>query len=146
MSEPTFATGDLVVFDPQLARPTERGIVYRVADVLKVNLVVEPIDGGRRLRAHPSMFKAAPTDTTTAAAPIGVPDVAPLWPATVITVAGPGWTQPPEQLYVVLRDTGNGTVSFVKLGGNEGRYWRGVRRGLITVIDPTRINLKPPTT
>jgi len=65
----------------------------------------------------------------------------PLDQGTVVTVAGPGWKQPPEHLYVVLRDSGDGRASIVKLGGDHGRYWRGVRRGLMTVIDPARITL-----
>ncbi|MGC5054651.1 hypothetical protein ACLQ2S_24730 [Micromonospora sp. DT48] len=62
----------------------------------------------------------------------------PLHPGTLVTVADMGWKQPPGELYVVLRDTGNGRVSLVPLGGNNGRHWRGVFRHLLTTVDPTR--------
>lgn len=61
----------------------------------------------------------------------------------MVTVAGAGWTQPPEQLYVVLCYRGDGRASIVKLGGDAGRYWRGIRRAAITVVDPARITLAP---
>jgi hypothetical protein len=47
---------------------------------------------------------------------------------------------------VVLRDNGTGKVSLVKLGGNNGKYWRGVSRRLLTVIDPARVRLEPEQT
>jgi hypothetical protein len=47
---------------------------------------------------------------------------------------------------VVLRDNGQGRASMVKLGGNGGRYWRGVSCRLLTVVGPNRVRLAPQQT
>ncbi len=147
MSRKPFTMGDRVIVAPDFARPAHRGVVYRVTRALPVNVVVEPVAGGRPMRINPTYLLPAPEATTPAdSVAIGVPyapQPQPLEQGTVVTVAGPGWKQPPEQLYVVLRDNGDGRASIVKLGGDNGRYWRGVRRTLITVIDPARITLAP---
>jgi hypothetical protein len=151
MTAHTFTTGDLVMVNPAYARPNERGIVYRVTKVLPVNIQVTPVAGGRPMRANPDMFLPAPTgaattDTTSSTDTTGVtyqPAPLPLYAATIVTVAGPGWRQPADQLYVVLRDNGD-KVSLAKLGGDNGRYWRGVRRTMLTVIDPTHITYTQP--
>src|SRR6266511_4818996 len=152
MSRKPFTVGDRVVVAADFARPAHRGVVYRVTRTLPVNVVVEPVDGGRPMRINPTYLQPAPDEATAppgipaAIAAVGVPYVPqplPLAQGTVVTVAGPGWKQPPDRLYVVLRDNGDGRASIVKLGGDNGRYWRGVRRALMTVIDPARITLAP---
>ncbi len=143
MSTAPFARGDLVVVKPAYARPADRGVTYRITKVMPVNLVVEPVTGGRGLKAPKDMFAPAPTNPADKGATVETP--VPLWPATVITVAGPGWKQPPGQLYVVLRDNGD-KVSIARLGGDGGRYWRGVRRTWLTVIDPAHLTHTPPGT
>lgn len=154
-TERTYAIGDRVIVDPAVASARHRGVVYRVTRLLPVNVVVEPVDGGRPMRINPSYLQPAPDapDTTTGAAANAaaaivelVPYEAPLEQGALVTVAGPGWKQPPGELYVVLRDNGTGTVSLVKLGGNNGKYWRGVSRRLLTVIDPARVRLEPEQT
>ncbi|MGC4808740.1 hypothetical protein [Micromonospora sp. DT233] len=135
MPSHTFSRDDLVVIDPAFARPGEQAVVYRVREVHRVNLVAEPVTGGRPLRAPKDMFQPAPD--------AGQPDPVQaahtaLWPGSVVTVAGPGWTGPAAQLHVVLRVTGD-KVSLVALGGNNGRYWRGVHRRFCTVVDPSHI-------
>ncbi len=144
MSQTRFCQGDRVIVAPEAARPANRGVVYRVTRTLKVNVVVEPVDGGRPMRIHPDYLLPAPDDTT-ATAGVAVPYLAPLDPGAVVTVAGPGWKQPAGQLYVVLRDNGDDRLSIAKLGGDNGRYWR-VRRAGLTVIDPARITLTPTQT
>jgi hypothetical protein len=147
----TFAVKDLVIVNPLYARSWDRGVVYRVTRILPINIEVEPIGGGRKLRANPDLFQHAPTGTTPAGnIPAGaatvttVPLLAPLWPASVVTVAGPGWRQPAEQLWVVLRDKGD-TVSIAKLGADAGRYFPKVPRTFLTVIDPAHLTYTPPT-
>jgi hypothetical protein len=107
------------------------------------------------MRINPSYLQPAPDaapNTTGAPASAAVATVelvpyeTPLDQGALVTVAGPGWTQPPGELYVVLRDNGTGKVSLVKLGGNNGKYWRGVSRRLLTVIDPARVRLEPEQT
>ena len=140
-----FAIGDLVIIDPQVATAAYLGKVYRVTRLVKVNVLIEPVDGGRGVRIKPDLLQPAPTDPHAAkAAVVAVPYQAPLDAGTVVTVAGLRWKQPAEQLYVVLRDTGGGRASIVKLGGDDGRYWPGVPHSMITVVDPSRIHLTPP--
>jgi hypothetical protein len=151
-TEHTYAIGDRVIVDPTVARASHRGVVYRVTKLLPVNVIVTPEGGGRNLKINPIYLQPAPDADTSAAATTGaavvelVPYETPLDQGTLITVAGPGWKQPPGELYVVLRDIGTGKVSFVKLGGDHGRYWRGVSRRLVTVIDPARVRLDPQST
>lgn len=153
-SEPTYAIGDPVIVDPAVASTRHLGVVYRVTRLLPVNVVVEPVDGGRTMKINPRYLQPAPdagsTGTGTAAAVANVelvPYESPLEQGALVTIAGPGWKQPPGELYVVLRDNGAGRVSLVKLGGNNGRYWRGVSRRLVTVVDPARVRLDAePTT
>jgi hypothetical protein len=154
-SEHTYAIGDRVIVDPAVASARHLGVVYRVTRLLPVNVVVEPEGGGRPMRINPSYLQPPPdadstsTSTGTSAAVASVelvPYETPLEQGALVTVAGPGWRQPPGELYVVLRDNGTGKVSLVKLGGNNGRYWRGVSRRLITVVDPARVRLDPEQT
>jgi hypothetical protein len=152
-SERTYAIGDRVIVDPAVARASHLGVVYRVTRLLPVNVVVEPEGGGRGMKINSSYLQPAPdanstsTGATAAVASVElVPYEAPLEQGTLVTVTGPGWKQPPGELHVVLRDNGTGKVSLVKLGGNNGRYWRGVSRRLVTVIDPTRVRLDPEQT
>jgi hypothetical protein len=148
---PTYRVGDTVIVDPAVATARHLGVIYRVTRLLPVNVVVEPVGGGRPMKINPGYLRPAPeTDSTTAhsgsgggTATVGVPYEAPLDQGTLVTVAGPGWREPPGELHVVLRDNGAGRVSIVKLGGAGGRYWRGVARRLLTVIDPARVRLDP---
>lgn len=149
----TYATDDRVIVDPAVARASHLGVVYRVTRLLPVNVIVEPEGGGRPLKINPICLQPAPdadssgAGATAAAASVElVPYETPLDQGTLVTVAGPGWKQPPGELYVVLRDNGTGKVSFVKLGGDHGRYWRGVSRRLVTVIDPARVRLESQQT
>lgn len=146
MSSPhTYSIGDRVTIDPAVARASTLGVAYRVTRLLPVNVVVEPVDGGRPVKVNPTYLRPAPTADTTGGE-WTMTHEAPLHPGTLVTVAGAGWKQPPGELYVVLRDTGTGRVSLVPLGGNNGRYWRGVSRHLLTTVDPTRVRLDPEQT
>jgi len=142
MSTHTFEVDDRVVIDPTVANARERGVVYRVTRLLTTNVEIEPQTGGRPMRVNPQHLQAAP-DGADAVAALGVARQAPLVQGTIVTVAGPTWKQPPEQLFVVLRDNGDARASIVKLGGDAGRYWRGVSRHIITVVDPHRIRVTP---
>ncbi|GAA5200692.1 hypothetical protein GCM10023322_79080 [Rugosimonospora acidiphila] len=146
----TYAIGDRVIIDPAVARPRHLGIVYRVTRLLPVNVIIEPAAGGRPVRVNPGDLRPAPdtdsTTTTVTPAAVTMPYTPPLHQGTLVTVSGGGWKQPPGELYVVLRDAGMGRVSFVKLGGDDGRHWSGVPRRLLSIVDPTRVHLEPDPT
>jgi hypothetical protein len=38
----------------------------------------------------------------------------------------------------------DGRVRIARLGGENSRYWHGLTRSMLTVIDPARITLNPP--
>jgi hypothetical protein len=146
VSSTNFAEGDRVVFAPEWARPTDRGVIYTVTKALPANLIVTPIGGGRPVKANRSMFAPAPpADTPSDATSVDLVSAPepPLWQGTIVTVAGPAWKQPPGQLYIVLRESGD-NVSLTKLGGDNGRYWRGVHRKYLTIVDPTHLTYTPP--
>jgi hypothetical protein len=141
-----YAVGDRVIINPDLARACELGIVWTVTRHLKVNDVIERVDGtGRPMRINPLDLRHAPADapaTNPAATAEVTPYQAPLYPGTLVTITGPRWTKPADTLYMVLRDQGDRRVSCVQLGGDNGRYWR-VGRSMITVVDPARVRLQP---
>ena len=151
MSRKPFTMGDRVIVAPDFARPAHRGVVYRVTRALPVNVVVEPVAGGRPMRINPPTSYQPPTTPPhlppppPAASPSACPTCrsrnrwsrAPWSPSP----APAGHNHPSSCTWSCA--TGDGRASIVKLGGDNGRYWRGVRRTLITVIDPARITLAP---
>ncbi|MFV2019430.1 hypothetical protein [Micromonospora sp. LOL_023] len=148
MPSHTFGKDDLVVISPVFARPGEENVVYRVVEVHRVNLDAAPVSGGRPIRAPKDMFEPTPETTAAAEQPDGThpapANPVTLWAGSVVTVAGPRWTGQAGQLYVVLRTSGD-KVSLVKLGGDNGRYWRGVHRSFCTLVDPSLITMSPAT-
>jgi hypothetical protein len=142
MDTPTFRVGDLVMIAEDYARPAHRGVVYRVTRALKVNLELEPVAGGRRVRANPQLLVAAPPATDTNATVVEVPYQPPLSPGQIVTVAGPGWRQPPDVLYIVLKHRPDDKVSIAKLGGDDGQYWPSIPRNMLTVIEADQV-IKP---
>lgn len=140
MDRPTFHVGDLVMIADEHARPAHRGVVYRVTRKLPVNLELDPAAGGRQVRAHPQVLVPAPPATDPQGATVvEVPYQPPLAPGQIVTVTGPGWRRPPDELYVVLKEKPDTKVSIAKLGGDNGRYWPSIPRRLLTVIDADRI-------
>lgn len=121
-------------------------MVYRITNIYKVNIVARPVTGGPGVKGRPDIFVPAPPDAATAAAAaVTIAYQPPLPPGQVVTVAGPGWRQPPGELYVVLRQRPDTKVSVARLGGDpKGRYWPSVPRTMLTPVDPARITISPP--
>lgn len=69
-----------------------------------------------------------------------VPYQPPLSPGQIVTVAGPGWREPADVLYIVLKHRGDDKVSIAKLGGDQrGRYWPRVPRRMLTVVEADQV-------
>jgi hypothetical protein len=142
--ERIFNIDDRVMIDDQVARPSARGVIYRVVDHLRVDLVLEPVGGGRRVRVKPAYLVPAPTGTATAARVETIPYQPPLNPGQIVTVTGVGWKQPAGQLYVVLKEKADTRVSIARLGGDpQGRYWPGIPRGMLTTVEASRVITEP---
>lgn len=135
-----FQIGDQVIIDPAGARPSHHGVTYTVVDILRVNVLIEPVAGGPRTRVNPRHLRHAAAATAASTTPADQCEQ-PLPQGTLVTVTAT--KIPADQLYVVLRDNGAGKTSIVKLGGDAGRYWRNVARSHLTVIDPGRLHLDP---
>ena len=97
--------------------------IWIVRSTGPVNAVLEPVVGGRRLRVPLSML----TDPTDAPAPL-VPSVF-YHPGELVRIAAGKWAG----VWVVIADRASDKVNLAKLGGDEGRYLRAARRGLIKV-------------
>jgi hypothetical protein len=74
-----FTVGDIVIINPYFARPTQRGVVYRVTRRLPINIIAEPV-ADRAIKANPGVLLPAPADaaaestaTGTTATAVGVP-------------------------------------------------------------------------
>lgn len=141
MDTPSFQVGDLVMIADDFVRPAYRGVVYRVTRKLKVNLELEPAAGGRRVRANPQVLVPAPPEADPKATTVtDIPYQPPLSPGQIVTVAGPGWRESPDVLYIVLKHRSDDKVSIAKLGGDErGRYWPRVPRRMLTVVEADQV-------
>jgi hypothetical protein len=146
MDTATLQVGDLVMIAEEFLRPAYRGVVYRVTRMLKVNLELEPVAGGRRVRANPQVLVPAPPGTGPKATPVtDLPYRPPLRPGQIVTVTGPGWREPPGLLYIVLKHRPDDKVSIAKLGGHEqGHYWPSVPRRMLTLVEADQV-IRPPS-
>jgi hypothetical protein len=138
---PTFHVGDLVVIADGYAPAVLQGVAYRVVRRLQVNVELEPLAGGRRVRVNPRILLPAPPGTDPITTPAAIVDYQPpLTPGQIVTVAGPGWRRPATELFVVMKEKPDMRVSIAKLGGDEeGRYWPNVPRSIITVVDADQV-------
>lgn len=139
MTETTFAVGDLVKFAPPYDTGTYAG-TYRVTKINPKTIAVEPVNGGRGVRAERALLlPATVTDEERAAMAKARSDAAladalnPLHAGTVVTATNlRGAT--PGTLYVVTGETPKG-YRLSQLGGAMGyRYYTGVPRRLLTVV------------
>lgn len=117
-------------------------IGHRVKNVLLKRTNVP----GKNLIVNPEFLLPAPNQDenplhSTALVSNVVVETIPVYPVVhegaVVRVAGPGWKQPAEKLYVVLADNTykNNSVKITELGGTQnGSWWPKVPRGYITVV------------
>ena len=142
--------GTLVTVNPEIS--TKYPGVWKVIKQLQVNVLLERENGvGKKLRIRAEYLLPAPekapvnplystaigglTETPAVVTTIPVYDVLHL--GNIVKVAGPGWKQPADRLFVVLADNTykNNTVKIVELGGNEkDSHWPKVPRGYLTVV------------
>lgn len=90
------------------------------------NTVLEPVNGGRQLRAPHSML-TDPKDAP--AASVSTFDAEFYDPGEFVRIP----SGKHAGLYVVIADRGADKVNLVKPGGEKGRYLRATKRGLVRV-------------
>jgi hypothetical protein len=92
--------------------------------------VLEPVNGGRRLRAPHHML----IDPASANAPV-LPSPSLLYhPGELVRIGSGKYAG----LWVVLADKGADKVNLAKLGGDDGNYLRASRHALVRV-DPAAV-------
>lgn len=134
----TFAKDDLVTLDYLFERPGEAGKIWKITKVPaasnQVNYTLEPVTGGRGLKAKAYMLVPA-TDAQRAVAEAQInaePVLRLLDVGEVVTVTGMPQIDS-EQRHVVL-GYANDRVKIAKLGGDNGRYWK-IGRRCLHVVD-----------
>lgn len=148
MSEFKFKVGDLFTVDPALYPAQCHGVVYRVESLPKgakgVNYVGKPADGeGRGVRAPEYAMRphdaSAPAPEPTIGRPyVPLPEI-----ATIVRVHGIRNIDP-HDLYVVTGYPQRrvDAVRLIKVGGENGRYWKAVPLTALEVIEPSRIKVE----
>lgn len=130
----THKIGDLVRISDDYATAATRGRIFRVTKFLKVNIVAEPVEGGRSIKGNPDLFVAVSESET--AKVTTIPFTPLLYVGQVVQVAGgSGWREPKDRFFVVIREGNDGKVKIVRLGGDDGRYWPGVPKTWLKVVD-----------
>lgn len=135
----------LVLVIPKYAPKGTEGWVYRIKAINKVTVSLDPIGGGRGLKADPFTLVWADADDVAAHEAqlkrTGPPPAEPVHSGTVVTVAGPRWKQRPGLLYVVTALKGMTEVSLARLGGDGGRTWPGIPLTYCTPVAVGRVAL-----
>lgn len=145
-----FAKGDRVILKPEYAGKWS-GVIWVVEKFLTKNYQLSPAHNpaGRRLRAKPHMLVPVPThdndNVTEDIAVKPVPLHAPLYVGQIVRVTPNvdskfSYQEPTNTLYVVMRDKIS-TVSIVRLGGDEGKYWPSVPRSWLSVVKIAGVTL-----
>lgn len=128
--------GDKVIVNPDLdLSGTYAGRVFEVVKLPtksnEVNATLEPVHGGRRLKARPAYLRHAPADSL-------LPQADPM---VRFQVAHPLGTvvRFQHELHVVIGDYKDGTHKICKLGGSD-RYYTHVPHSAIEVVPVEEIN------
>ena len=104
------------------------GGVWIITKINPKNTVVEPVGGGRKLNAPHYMLIDATDEVTVTAVPL--PEAKTYFALGEIVRVNNGKF---AGLYVVISDKGLDRVNIAKLGGDNDRYVRFDRKGLIKV-------------
>lgn len=130
--------GDSVVINADVVRGPQDYGQWIVDRVNRVNVVIKRPDGvaGRPISINPAWLTA--WDPNTPAAPAAKVTMMPyrptMWPGTLVR-----WDSPKSDgaLFVVIADKVD-RVNIVRLGGDDGRYWR-VAPSSLTIVDPSTV-------
>lgn len=154
--------GDKVRIRPSAQRAGDAGMIFEVKRFLQVNVEVEPLGGGRKLRGRPELFELATGAGTAPVTPLaphggcnweGCKECFPAAPVAPQAVSVPylpwlgtgqlvrvqavshtRWVYPKDQLFVVINQNAAHRVKIVKLGGEQGRTWT-ISRDSCTLVD-----------
>lgn len=133
-----FNLEDRVIVDPGLQRYQDRGVVFLVKRILKVNVVIEPENGGRQMRINPAYLLPAPEKV----AAVEVVLDEPLLLCAVVRAdrAPAGAKIPRGPLFVVLGEKDGGLAYKLGCLGGSNTYWPKVPRSWLTVVPIEAIN------
>jgi hypothetical protein len=132
----TIRPGEYVKIKNALASRVTKGAVYRVKTIGTKYVELEPVMGGRGVKAEPYMIERteAPADIPTE----------PLYVGALVTVAGRSWKEPADRLWFVSKVANDGSATLYPLGGSAtGAHYGKVPRGYITIVDPSRVTVAP---
>lgn len=112
----TFEPGDIVRLDEYVGTKAQQKMLWRVTEVRSgtggTQVSIEPVTGGRGLRANPVQLR--PASPAEVAAANNVPTAPKVQPGTVVTLQGKVGT------FVVTALSTAGTCSISPLGGGRG--------------------------
>jgi len=135
-----YRVGDVVEFIPGTSA-RRAGWRFRVKKIMQVNVQLEVPGETRGLRADREIVRRCPgaeprRPGVSAAEATPIAYHPPLVTGQFVTVAGPGWKQPLDVIYSVIRDNVE-NVKLVRAGGEGGRYWPKVPRAYCTPVTVT---------
>lgn len=130
----------VVIRDDAFVDAKWKGIVYEVVKVNPKNVVVQRADGVGQGRVNvPAAFLTpAPVDLVTAVTSQAT-KLEPLHTGSLVRVSAPGWRQPADQLWVVIKVRATG-FDIAKLGGSDqARYYRDLPRATLTAVSDFQV-------
>jgi hypothetical protein len=106
---------------------------WTVESLGPVNTLLSPDGGGRKLRVPHHMVTAL-SESKTEATVVPLPEQTFFDPGELVRVTEGRFAG----LYAVIKDSGGDKVNLARLGGDDGRYLRAMRHGIVKV-DPSEV-------
>jgi hypothetical protein len=135
------AVGDYVRLLPFVGTRAQSAATYVVTELIGQRISMEPVAGGRGLRAaHEHVRRLDPSSREYEAAKAQHQKVAgspKLYPGSIVKVTVPTWKDG-DGPYVVLA-VAEATAKLARLGGDSGRYWPKIPIAALVAVDAARV-------
>jgi hypothetical protein len=129
---PALTTGSRVKIADAFARKTDEGVVYVIERVNDKTYTLQPERGGRGVRAsHYMVEPVTEPDGKIAATLVSAFDPPPLFDLGEVVEFTGRSANKYKGKYVVLAQAADGKLRCAKLGGDNGRYVRGVHHSQV---------------